>query len=67
MDVGTPSEYATDWFGWGQWGVFDVEIIEWNVDLASEVNICVIRLNPTYPPLQTKNMRPRPTPFYIFM
>lgn len=28
MDVGTPSEYATDWFGWGQWGVFDVEIIE---------------------------------------
>lgn len=34
MDLGTTSVYVTDWFGWGQWGVFDAEIIEWKVDLA---------------------------------
>lgn len=31
---GPPSVSASDWFGWGRWGVSDVEIIERNVDLT---------------------------------
>lgn len=68
IDLGTPSASATDWFGWGQWGVFGVEIIEWNVDLPSKVNIYAIYLNPVYPPgfFNTQHRSPLLSFFYSF-